>query len=102
MIQVSGSVIVKTANVEGTLSAMAIGASAKAVHPVVMSSATKVDCHWVGARSTSIGRNVTAVLTLVTILKTDKFLKVDKDVIWVTPDIWEQLQIMSNTEWTII
>lgn len=31
-----------------------------------------------------------------------KYIKVDKNVVWVTPDIWEQIMIQSNTDWEIV
>lgn len=30
------------------------------------------------------------------------YIKVDKDVVWVTPDIWEQIMIQSNVSWEIV
>lgn len=34
-------------------------------------------------------------------IKIAPYLKVDKDTIWVTPEMYEKLKIMSNTKWTI-
>ena len=31
-----------------------------------------------------------------------KYIKVDKNVVWVTQDIWEQIMIQSNTDWEIV
>lgn len=31
-----------------------------------------------------------------------KYIKVDKNTVWVTPDVWEQIQVMSNTDWEIV
>lgn len=45
--------------------------------------------------------NVSAT-QVCTIHKTEKYIKVDKDVLWVTPDVWEQIQVMSNTSWEIV
>lgn len=49
-----------------------------------------------------INRDVSIEAISIIEIKVANFIKVDKDVIWVTPEIWEQLMVMSNVEWTII
>lgn len=49
----------------------------------------------------AIPRKTGACLNLITEVKLSDYLKVDKDVLWVTPDIIEQLNIMSNVQWNI-
>lgn len=34
-------------------------------------------------------------------ISVSNYCRVDKDVVWVTPEIWEQIQVMSNTNWII-
>lgn len=34
-------------------------------------------------------------------ISVSNYCHVDKDVVWVTPEIWEQIQVMSNTNWII-
>lgn len=45
--------------------------------------------------------NVSAT-QICTIHKAEKYIKVDKDVLWVTPDVWEQIMVQSNTDWEIV
>lgn len=45
--------------------------------------------------------NVSA-MQICTIHKSEKYIKVDKDVLWVTPDVWEQIMVQSNTDWEIV
>ena len=40
-------------------------------------------------------------VSLLKEIRISDHLYVDKDVLWVTPDIIEQIMIMSNLEWTI-
>lgn len=99
---VSAKFIGKEVTVSASLSARKVNASAEASLPSLHTQANKVDCHWIGASSKCIGRRIVAKFTLITTVITERYLKVDKNIIWVTPDIWEKLRIMSNTEWSII
>lgn len=47
-------------------------------------------------------KNVLLNISLYEKIKIAKYCKVDKDILWVTPEIWEQIQIYSNTDWNII
>lgn len=49
-----------------------------------------------------LDKGVAASARRVMDVRLAEYLKVDKDVIWVTPDMWEKLLIMSNVEWQII
>lgn len=35
-------------------------------------------------------------------IKVAPFVRVDKDILWVTPEIWERIQVISNTNWLIL
>lgn len=45
---------------------------------------------------------IKASADVITQINISNYLKVDRDVIWVTPEVWEKLQIYSNVEWTIV
>lgn len=55
----------------------------------------------VSVSSRMIHQCVSASLSFIKDIKPANYLKVDKDVLWVTPDILEQLMVMSNTDWVI-
>lgn len=70
--------------------------------PFLDPSGYNVNCHGASGSTDSVQRYLLAWIVLVTDIRIDQYLKVDKNVLWVTPDVWEQLMVMSNTEWTII
>lgn len=78
-----------------------IASSAEVLSRMVEGDCRNVLCHGCRGSIAAVLRAIKATGILITDIKIGKYLKVDKDVLWVTPDIWEQLQVMSNTEWTI-
>lgn len=55
----------------------------------------------ISASSSLIDQCISASLAYIKNVKLYDYIKVDKDVLWVTPDVWEQLNVMSNVEWVI-
>lgn len=55
----------------------------------------------VSASSRLICQCISASLSFISEIKISNYLKIDKDVVWVTPDILDQLMVMSNTDWVI-
>lgn len=55
----------------------------------------------VSASSRLINQRISASLSFIKNIKPASYLKIDKDVLWITPDMWEQLMVMSNTDWVI-
>lgn len=57
-----------------------------------------------GTATFTYDKQQTSNLSISQICEINKgnYIKVDKDVVWVTPDVWEQIMIQSNTYWEII
>lgn len=70
-----------------------VPASSGAMHVVYLASA---------GSARMLDKGVAVSARRVMDVRLAEYLKVDKDVIWVTPDMWEKLLVMSNVEWQII
>lgn len=55
----------------------------------------------ISAAADLIDQCVAASLSYIKDVRLFDYIKLDKDVLWVTPDAWEQLMIMSNVDWVI-
>lgn len=75
--------------------------SAAAERSEVNVSAVLAGCHMPSARASGIMPHYEILAVLLLQIRLGAYLMVDKDVLWVTPEIFEQLNIMSNLEWTI-
>lgn len=65
-------------------------------------SSKLVACHNVEVKAVATEHHFDAEAISIFKIKIADFIEIDKDTLWVTPDVWEQLQIMSNVEWTIV
>lgn len=79
-------------------------ASARALlkNPEVEAGAKLIRCHWIKGGVQLMKKSMHIDISMIKDIQVGDFLKVDKDVLWVTPEVWEQLMVMSNLEWTII
>lgn len=67
----------------------------------------ELGCRLVGCHPTLGCNIIKSELTLnisqiCQVNKAERYIKLDKHTVWVTPDVWEQIQVMSNTDWEIV
>lgn len=66
----------------------------------------KLACTQIGEHPTlecnALKSELTLNISQICQVNKGSYIKVDKDVVWVTPDVWEQIQVMSNVDWEII
>lgn len=61
-----------------------------------------IKCHWCKSKALPIKPDIDAQINFIKQIIIGEYLLVDKDTLWVTPEIYEQLNIMSNVKWEII